>query len=255
MNKTLKNVLGVVAILVLLGADGIFFLFAQSYQDSVRDVGMRQFYVSGEGEVVAVPDVAAFNFAVITEGQRLDEIQTEAGKRADKLISFLKDQNVKLADIKTTSYFVSPRYQHFNCPSNGGACPQPKINGYTINKQYSVKIKDLAQVNAVMEGVVSRGADEVSGLSFTIDDPVALQAEARAKAIKQAQEKALQVAAQGGFKVGRLMSINESGMSQPPMYSRAMMAEAVGGGIGAAPTIEPGSQEVRVNVELTFEIK
>src|SRR3989344_5889742 len=98
MNKTLKNVLGVVAVLVLLGADAIFFLFAQSYQDSVRDVGMRQFYVSGEGEVVAVPDVAAFNFAVITEGQRLDEIQAEASKRADKLISFLKDQNVKPAD-------------------------------------------------------------------------------------------------------------------------------------------------------------
>jgi hypothetical protein len=104
---------------------------------------------------------------------------------------------------------------------------------------------------------VKEGANSVSQLSFTLDDPSSVKNEARDKAITQARAKAEMIAGSGGFTVGRLLSIDEGGAS--PIYYESAMKSAsygMGGGIAApAPTIEAGSQDVTVNVTLRYEIK
>ncbi len=75
-------------------------------------------------------------------------------------------------------------------------------------------------------------------------------------AIKKAKENAKLIAKAGGFGIGRLLSIEESG-SPDPIYRYE-----IGGGIAmksaesfASPTIEAGSQEIIVNVNLRYEIE
>ena len=234
------------------------FWYVSVYSRSV--VPERVFTVSAEGKVVAIPDVANLNIGVLTEGgKNLAELQKQNTEKANKIISFLKEEGIEAKDIKTEYYNISPRYSSVSCPpvilqtfpEIVRPCPlnSLEIIGYTISQNLSVKVRNLGKAGDILGGAVSRGANNVSGPNFTVDDSVKLQNEAREKAIKKAREKAKSMAKAGGFKIGRLVSIQE-GFSGVPIYS----LEAKGGAL-PAPSIEPGSQEIQVSVTLTYEIR
>ncbi|MDO8516202.1 MAG: SIMPL domain-containing protein [bacterium] len=263
MSPHIKNYLGVALIAGLLLFAVAAFQFVGAYSRSIAPSSFRSFSASGEGKVVAVPDVAQFSFAVLTEGGKdIVALQTENNKKVDAAIEFIKSQGVDKKDIETQSYNVSPRYTYSNCPSNpyGYAtdCPPPEIVGYTVNQYVSVKIRNFEKIGGLLSGVVARGANNVSGLSFVIDDPTELQNQAREKAMEKAYAKAESIAKAGGFRLGKLLSVDEGG-SGPIYYARDTMMEFGKGGVAPAaapaPTIEPGSQDVTVNVTLRFEIQ
>lgn len=257
LNKTAENYYKEILAAAALLFVGASFWYVYSYSQSV--VPTRSFSVQGEGKIVAVPDVAQLSFGVLTEGGvNLAVLQRENTEKVNRVAGFLKENGVDEKDIKTQFYNISPRYQYFSCPpvripEGVEPCPPPEIVGYSINQSVTVKIRDLNKAGDVVSGVVESGANTVSGPSFTVDDPTELQNQARAEAIAKAKEKARAVAEAGGFRLGKLISINE-GVAFPapvPLY-----AFEKGGGVGGGgPSIEPGSQEVRVNVTLVYEIK
>ena len=116
-----------------------------------------------------------------------------------------------------------------------------------------MKIRELSKAGDIVAGMVDNGANTVSGPSFTVDDPTELQNEARREAIAEAKEKAKAIAEAGGFRLGKLISINE-GSSFPQPFPYMLEFGGKGGDFGG-PAIEPGSQEIRVNVTLSYEIK
>ena len=115
-----------------------------------------------------------------------------------------------------------------------------------------VKIRDFAKIGNILTGVAENGANSVSQLSFTLDDPTSVQDQARNEAISKAIEKAKGVAKAGGFRVGRLLSIEENGGYYPVYALKSFGSEAAA---LLSPTIEPGSEETTVNVILRYEIK
>ena len=273
MADKVKNYVGFAAIFALvvfaLSAVG----YVKTYSKSIEPSRYRSFSVSGEGKVVAIPDIAQFSFTVITEGGTdLSVLQTENSAKINNAIDFIKSNGVEDADIKTQSYNVSPRYQYFDCSprilretlpypatpdENITPCPPPEIVGYTINQTVSIKVRDFEKIGALLSGVVKNGANLVYGPNFTIDDRTKIENEARAKAIENAKQKADAVAKAGGFRLGRILAINEGGYSPYPRYESFSGFDygKGGGGDVPAPTIEPGSQDVIVNVSISYEIK
>lgn len=280
MQEKIKSVFWVCLSLGILAAAYGMFAYVNAYSQSVQPTSFRSFQVTGEAKAVGVPDVATFNLSILTEGDKdLSKSQTDNTNKSNKVIAFLKQQGVDPKDIQTEQYNVEPRYQYYNCAtpvmmpiisqnsvnSASGSigikskpCPPPEIVGYTVNQSVSVKVRDFSKIGAIMSGVVEQGANQVSSLSFVIDDPAKLQNEARSKAIAKAKEKAGEIAKAGGFGVGRLLDIQEGGY-QPYANYYAPMAEKSLAGVqsAAAPvaTIEPGSQDVNVTVTLKYEIK
>lgn len=254
MSKEIKDYLGVSAIAGLILVVIAVFWFAFSYADSVAPD--TSFSVSAEGEVVAVPDVAEVTATVITEGgMDLGELQQDNTEKMNGLIEFVKEQGVDEKDIQTTSYNINPRYSNRYCPDEG-ECPPPEIVGYTVRQNVKIKMRDFSNIGSILSGVVEEGANSVSGLSFTIDDPTEVRAEARKKAIEKAKEKARAMAKDTGFSLGDLISINESTRSPyQPVYFKEEALGMGGSADMAAPTVEPGSQEVTVSVSLSYEIK
>lgn len=249
--------------------------YANTYSKSIQPSSFRSFSVSGEGRVVAIPDVAEFSFTVITEGgPDLIKTQSENTSKINAAIKFVKSEGVKDADIKTQNYNISPRYQNYRCdypiPLPLGAesesvvsqefypqpCPPAEIVGYTINQTVLVKARDFDKIGALLAGVVENGANSVYGPNFAIDDPTEIENEARAEAIKNARKKAEAVAKAGEFRLGRTLSISEGGYY--PSYYQKLAETAVADGRGGtlpAPTIAPGSQDVVINVSITYEIR
>lgn len=256
MSQKQKNVMSWAIVIALLAFAYGIISAASSYSRSIEPSSFRSFAVSAEGDYVAVPDVAQFTFSVVTEGGTdVSALQEENTRKMNQAIEFVKDQGVDDKDIKTQRYSLQPRYQYYRCED--GPCPPPEIVGYTVTQTAEVKIRDFEVIGDIVGGVVENGANTISQLSFVIDDPTEVQNQARAEAIEKAKDKAKSIASAGGFRVGRLLSIQEGGAY--PVYRTYALEEsldkATGMGGGIAPSIEPGSEEVTVNVTLVYEIK
>lgn len=259
MSQQIKNYLGIAIIIGIIIFAYAIASFAWSYSTSIEPSSFRSFSVQAEGKVNIKPDVAEFSFNVITEGtQNIGEIQKQNTTKTNSSIQFIKQNDIDEKDIKTQNYNISPRYQYYSCPKTGGACPPPEIVGYTITQQVLVKIRDFAKIGTLLSGIVKNGANSVSELRFTIDDPIKVESEARGEAIKKARVKAEEVAKAGGFRVGRILSIQEGTYGFPvPRYPFAEKSLGIGGGEDTSipPSIEPGSEEVTVSVTITYEIR
>lgn len=291
MNENLKGYLGWVVIAFIGVLSFAVLSYVQTYSDSIEPGTYRSFSVSGEGKVVAVPDVATFSFSIITEGGKdLAALQKENTTKGNKIIDFIKSGGVAAKDIKTEGYSVYPRYTNYTCrqvavpmmeggsggyggsaPSGVGiaqpstavaypidkVCPPAEISGYSINQTVSVKVRDFAKAGDILSGAVTNGANSVSQLSFDIDNRDTVESEARAEAIQKAKIKAKAVAKAGGFSLGRLLAIDEGGYGGPVYFAKSMVADGRGGGLEAAPapSIEPGSQDVIISVTLRYEIR
>jgi uncharacterized protein len=291
MNQTVKNVLGIAAVIVVLALGYSAVSYVGSYGKAIQPSSFRSFSVTGDGKATAIPDVAEFSFQIISQGGTdLAGVQQTNTDKTNKAIEFVKSKGVADKDIKTQYYNVDPRYQTYSCrttplpiifnslQSNQGApsiaptpgiaqapgsiaqvCPPSTIVGYTITQSVDVKIRDFKTIGDIMSGVVTAGANQVGSLNFTLDDPTSAQDQARAQAIMKAKAKAQAIAQAGGFTVGRLLSVQDGGYNPYTNYnSYAPSAMGMGGAVDKAvpaPSIQPGSQDVNVTVTMQYEIE
>ncbi|MEE8354131.1 MAG: SIMPL domain-containing protein, partial [Dehalococcoidales bacterium] len=92
----------------------------------------------------------------------------------------------------------------------------------------------------------------IDGISFTVDDPTPFQAEARQEAMADAAAKAEELAELAGVRLGKATFISESSAGQPPvpvLAEMAVMSAAV------STPISPGEVEIRVTVQVVYEIR
>ena len=216
---------------------------ALEIRDSLKSKETITFF--GEGKAIGIPDVASVTLSVIAEKTTAKEAMTENAERMNKVIGFVKESGVDEKDVKTQAFFLRPRYDFFE--------GKRIFRGYEANSTLAVKIRDLAKISDIIDGAVSRGANQVGDIQFVIDEPEKLKEEARLKAIENAKERAQSVARATGFKLGRVVSFSETSVPQIP--PRPFSFELGKGGEEVVPEIEKGSLEIKVNVSLTFELK
>lgn len=215
--------------------------------------------VSGEGEVFAVPDIATYSVTVRETAKQVKDAQDAASKKGNDIIAYLKEQGIDEKDIKTADYSVNPQYEYTQteCPA-GGYCPPGKqiLMGFEVRQTLTVKVRDTKKAGDLLSGVGSRGASEVSGLTFEIDDEDKLKAEARDKAIKQAQEKAEVLARSLGVSLVRVVGFFENEGPVYPIYGMGGAERAMDASFKSAPPeIPAGENKIVSNVSVTYEIK
>lgn len=219
--------------------------------------------VSGTGDAYAVPDIGDFTFSVVSQKKTVADAQADATAKINAVTAYLKSAGVDEKDIKTTNYTIYPTYEYQGqvCAADGVSgiyCPPGKQvqTGYEVRQSTEVKVRDTSHAGDLLAGVGGKGATEVSGLSFTVEDPTAVQAQARGKAIAEAKAKADALAGQLGVTLVRVVSFNENTGGYPMPY-----AYGLGGGIAAsdakavAPEISTGQNKVTSNVSITYEIR
>ncbi len=250
--------------LLLAGLVLSSFAFAINYLVSARNEWKSrhisgQISFSGEGKVTVTPDIATFTASVLTEEKKVKDAQTKNTERSNAIFSFLKQSGVAEKDLKTTGYTIYPQYRYFNSqPCVNSYCPpvrQPEIISYQVRHTIEVKARDLSKADDLLQGVVSVGANEVSGLTFTVDDQEAVKAEARKRAIDAAKDRASVLARNLGVRLGRIVDFSEGGGNVPIV--RYGMDTGIMSSKASAPTpeIQPGEQEYTTSVTITYELK
>jgi uncharacterized protein YggE len=206
---------------------------------------------TGIGKIKAKPDIALVSLAVRTAKEA--DAATAVSKNSEainKITAMLKSKDIAEKDIKSTSFNVNPVYSY---PTNEAA----KVEGYEAYQELQVKIRDLNKIGQVIADSSKLGANQIGNISFTIDDPENLKAQAREKAVAAAKEKAKQMQTIAGIKLGRLINVYENSYDdQPSPYyaARSDIATGLGGG-GSVPQVSAGENEIRVDVTLVFRVK
>jgi uncharacterized protein YggE len=253
-DEVTKRIMVLVWLLLAFAALGYVYQYGRSIKQTYP---ARFFSVEGDAKMTLIPDIATFSVSVVSEGNRVPDVQKMNTEKMNAVQAFLKESGVEKKDLQTTQYSLSPRYDYSVCDETG-KCPAPRISGYTLTQELTVKVRNTEKLGDMLSGVTDKGANTVSSVTFSVDDEKEARNAAREEAIAEARKKAKDMAKAGGFGVGRLISLYEDqGGSPQPMYGR-------GGGIAAdsskasfaevAPSIEPGTQDSTVRVTLTFEI-
>lgn len=240
----------VLAVLVLAAL--FLFLGASTWRE-IREVKtlapQNVITVSGKGSIFAKPDIGNVSVSIVREKKTVAEAQREATDSANKVFDFLKSKGVEEKDIKTTNYSIYPKY---NYTQDRGQV----LLGYEVRQTFDVKIRKLEMVGDIIAGTTQAGANEVGGLTFTIDDPDELKAQAREDAIKDAKAKARELSKDLGVRLGRLVNFSESDGSIPPPIFYKTEAFGRGGDVAvAAPPVPTGQNEIISNVTLIYEIR
>ena len=214
----------------------------------------RTVSVSASGKASVVPDIATFSFSVVTEGKDVGAITNDNNTKVNAAIDAVTAMGVDKKDISTTDYSLQPVYTQPQLGMYGGTFV-PSIAKYSLTQTVTVKIRDFSKISPIMSALPGMGINRIGSLSFTIDDADAYLATARADAYQKALVKAKAIAAENGFSLGKVVNVSEYQNQPYPMYS----ASALGmGGVAektVAPTIEPGSKDVTLNVSVVYEIK
>lgn len=198
--------------------------------------------IDGQGKVIGTPDIAVVNVGMVTESTSVVSAQDANTKKMNTLIDELKKMGIDSKDLQTIDYNIWPKYEYKEGRSD--------IVGYTVNQSVQVKVRDTSKISLVLAAAGQAGANQVSGVSFSIDDPDQLKEQARIEALEDAKLKAINVAQALGVKLGNAINFSES-----TYYPSARTYYAEGmGGAGEAPQVESGSLEITSNVTVTYEI-
>ena len=206
-------------------------------------------WVTGEGEVTVVPDVAILNLGVEAQATTVAEAQKQAAQAMNAVMDELDGQGVAEKDIKTQHYSIYPVRRW--------AEDKEILIGYRVTNTVTAKIRNVDNTGIIIDAVARAGGDyiRINGITFTLDDPTKYHKEAREKAMADAEEKAKQLADSAGVKLGKTIYISESGGYVPIIREYAMKAEGLPVPVPAPPPISPGETEVRLNVQVVYSIK
>ena len=211
-----------------------------------------QISVVGEASVNVAPDLAMIDLAVVREADTARQALSQNNEAMEKVIAALKESGIASKDLQTSGLSIQPKYQYYR-PKQGQEQRPPKIVGYRVSNNLSVRIRDLAKVGEVLDKSVTLGVNSGGHIRFGNDDPSSHIAKARSKAMGDAIDKATTLLKAAGAKLGPIVTISEHS-SQPrpvPMARGKMMAEAMD---ASAVPIEAGESSYSVNVSVSWEI-
>jgi len=207
-------------------------------------------WVTGEGKVSAVPDVAILNLGVEVQADTVAEAQNYATTVMTAVLTELDNYDIAEKDIQTRRFSIYPvrRWSEKDA--------KEILIGYRVTNTVTAKVRDVDETGTIIDAVAKAGGDyiRINSISFTVDDPTPYYEEAREKAMANAEAKAKQLADLGDVKLGEVTFISEGGLVSVPraLYVETMPMPAP----GAAPTpISPGETEIRLSVQVVYSIQ
>ncbi len=203
-------------------------------------------WVTGLGQVTAVPDIASLNLGVNSQAATVADAQSAAATAMTAVMQVLKSKGVADKDITTVGFNIYPTYDY----------KANRITGYQVTNTIIAKIRNIPDAGPIIDGVTAAGGNliRINSISFSIDDPTPYLKQARALAVADASAKAGQLAQASGVKLGLPSFITESSGNYVPT---PVYFSAAAGAPAASPStpISPGQTQISVNVQIVYGIQ
>jgi len=219
---------------------------ARGYNVSVTPQQQTGIWVTGQGEVMAVPDIAELRLGVEVQADTVAEAQTQASAAMDKVQQALEDNGVAEKDIQTQRYSIYPVTKWISDKD------EQEIVGYRVTNIVVAKIRDVDEAGAIIDAVAEAGGDStrIQAISFDVDDKTPYYEQARAKAVEDANNKATQLAELADVGLSKATYISEGAAYLPVRADSYDVYPEVGG----TTPISPGELKITVQVQMIYQI-
>jgi uncharacterized protein YggE len=220
---------------------------------------LRLVSVTGEAEVRVVPDEVVLTLGIATHDNQLAVAKSQNDGIVKKVLALSTEFGIAPEHVQTDYIGVLPRYPN-------GCYEVCDPVGYVVHKSVVITLRDLTRFEALLTSVLSAGVNYVQGIEFRTTELRKYRDEARALAIRAAQEKAAALAGELGQKAGRPQTIQEQQSSWWSGYGSwwgsrwgsAMTQNTVqeygGAPLGLDNSLAPGQISVRASVAVSFEL-
>ncbi|MEP9401331.1 SIMPL domain-containing protein [Sphingomonas silueang] len=203
--------------------------------------------VSAEGKATRTPDIATIRAGVVSQAATAAAALSDNAQRMTRVVAALRRAGVADRDLQTAQIQLQPQYRYAeNQP--------PAITGYQASNSVSVRFREVAKSGAILDALVTQGANQIDGPTLSVDAADAALDEARTDAIRRARARADLYARAAGLRVDRILSITEGGAGAPPPVMPMMMARVAVQRDESTP-IAPGEQELTANVTVRFVLR
>lgn len=155
------------------------------YSTNAQSLKKGELKINGTATIKIEPNIAIVNLGVVTEDINLEKAQRENAIKATSIINELLKFNIPKEDISTFTYSIEPQYDYIE--------GKQIFRGYKVTNILSVTIRDLSKVGQIIDAAVSKGANRVDNIKFTVENPSPYYNKALSLAIINAINKARQV--------------------------------------------------------------
>lgn len=243
--------LAVVLVLCLFTLTGVPSLHAEDRTTQPP----RLITVTGDAEVKIAPDEVILILGVETWNQDIQVAKSQNDERIKKVVALTREYGIEPKHVQTDQINVEPRYRD--------GYTKADFIGYFVRNTIVITLKDITRFEDLYTAALGAGITHVQGIQFRTTALRQYRDQARALAIKAAQEKASALAGELGEKIGKPHSINENYSGWWSWYSTrwggAMTQNVVQNVGGGAPIEEgafaPGQISVSARVTVTFELE
>ena len=220
--------------------------------------GQGEIHVTGQGKVSIEPDLAVLNLGVETRGATVSEAREAAAAAMAAVMESLANEGVEDKDIQTSRFDINDEREWQEITENGVRTSKSVLVGYRVRNNLTVKVRDLDNVSAVIDGAAEAGGDAIrfNGLNFTAEDLSPVMTQLREDAVNDAKSKAQHFADLAEVGLGELIFISDGTVARP--LSR-VYAESAAFALPAAAAfdtgISRGELEVTMSVQTVFTIE
>ncbi|MCA1642095.1 MAG: SIMPL domain-containing protein [Acidobacteria bacterium] len=209
----------------------------------------RLITVTGEAEVLVVPDEVVFDLTVQTLNKELRLAKAQSDERLKKLIDLTRRFKVDPKDVQTDYIKLEPRYR--------GNDESRLFIGYSVRKDLVFTLRDVTRAEELLSEILESGITRVNGVRFQTSQLRKYRDQARASAIRAAQEKATALTAEIGQRIGKAYSIEETTAPTRGYYAPNVqnIIEMSGSEAPASEgTLSLGQIKVTARVTVRFEL-
>ena len=207
--------------------------------------------VSGQAEIMVVPDEVVFNLTAVTIDKDLMRAQAKNDEVVKKVLALGQKYQVPAHLLQTGHISLDETY------SDEEATKKPRVFlGYEVTKSIAIVLRDVSKAEALLADIFRSGVTRIRGVEFRSTQVRKYKDQARAMAIKAAQEKATALAREIGQSIGKAYSISEEdpnnrASSNASNYSSGIFGKAS----DDEGTIALGQISITAKVDVSFELK
>lgn len=229
------------------------FYFAPGKQSVLAQQNQQHLLsVSADSSREVAPDKVEMTFSVVSRGTDPTAIQAENDAKLRQITSSIAALGVPSENIKTVGYSLD-RWTEYN------KTQEKYVDmGYQLSNSLRVVSYDVSQAGKIVKGAVQNGANDISGIQFSLADSTQkkLYNSLLQDAAASAKGKADAMASSAGVRIASLSSMSEGYNYVQPMANYNYRDMALEAKAGAAPevSISAGLVKVVATVNAQYEI-
>lgn len=220
---------------------------------------LRTVSVTGEAEVRVVPDEVVLTLGIATHDNQIAVAKRQNDAIVQKVLALATKYDIPPEHVQTDYVGIEPRYPN-------GCYELCDPIGFAVRRSVVIRLRELDKFEDLLTDSLNAGVNYVHGIEFRTTELRTYRDEARALAIRAADEKADALAGELGQEAGKPQTITEQqsswwsgygawwGSSWGSAMTQNTIQEYGGAPLGVDSSVAPGQISVRATVAVSFEL-